>query len=98
MRIVLAIALAACGSHKPETHHVDIRAMQFVPAEVVIHVGDTVVWTNDDVVPHTVTSERLFDSSEIAGKREWRYTFLARGELPYVCSYHPMMQGKVIVK
>jgi len=28
----------------------------FVPSEVIINVGDTVVWTNSDYATHTVTS------------------------------------------
>src|SRR3990172_3486579 len=28
----------------------------FIPAEVTVHVGDTVIWSNDDSAAHTVTS------------------------------------------
>lgn len=62
-----ALALAACGgSDTPgadmgagssETAaQVQISAFQYRPDPVEIQVGDTVVWTNDDNIDHTVTS------------------------------------------
>lgn len=100
----LALALAACGSkaREPRTHHVEISAMQYAPAELVVAVGDTVIWTNRDVVPHTVTttaaSPVAFDSQMIEGQRQWQYKVTAAGELPYVCTYHPTMRGKLTAR
>ncbi len=100
---VLGIAQLGCGAkHEPKTHHVEIRAMQFVPAELTVATGDTVVWTNYDVMPHTVTSDAAsvekFDSQSIDAKHEWRYTATAAGEHTYVCTFHPTMHGKIVVR
>lgn len=100
----IALTLAACGSdaREPRTHHVEISAMQFAPADLVVAVGDTVVWTNRDVVPHTVTSPAgaavTFDSAMIEGQKQWQYKVTAAGELPYVCTYHPTMRGKLTAR
>jgi len=82
----------------------------FVPAEVTVNVGDTVVWTNSDSATHTVTSGivddpatwgELFDSGLGAGKgipgSKFMHTFDEVGEYPYLCQLHPWMEGKVIV-
>ncbi len=99
-RFLVLLALAGCGSkHAPTTHHVEIRAMTFEPALVDVAVGDTVVWTNKDIVPHTVTStEKRFDSRSIAQNAEWAYVVTAPGELTYVCTFHPTMFGTVVAR
>ena len=99
-RLALLVALAGCsGSPRPTTHHVEIRAMKFEPSLVDVAVGDTVVWTNKDIVPHTVTStEKTFDSRSMAQNAEWSYVVTAPGELTYVCTFHPTMFGTVIAR
>lgn len=102
--LLLGACLCACGSkaRTPRTHQVEIRAMQFVPAELAVAIGDTVVWTNADVLPHTVTSATpsaaTFDSHEIAAKQQWRYEVTTAGELAYVCTYHPTMRAKLTAR
>ena len=66
---------------------------------VVIGVNNTVVWTNRDSVPHTVTSTtKLFDSGNLNAGDSFTYTFTTPGTYQYGCSYHPWMKGTVIVK
>jgi plastocyanin len=81
------------------THNVTIEGMRFQPEGLTIAPGDTVVWTNKDMVPHTATSAKGgFDSSEIAPGKSWTYTVNAKGELSYRCTYHPLMKGILRVK
>ncbi len=100
VRIAVLSLLVACGSkaRAPVTHQVEIRAMQFVPAALTVAVGDTVVWTNRDVVPHTVTAVGSFDSLMIEGGRQWEHVVTRAGETGYVCTYHPTMQAKLIAR
>jgi plastocyanin len=92
---VLLVGVTACGrTREARTHHVEIRAMQFVPVELVVSVGDTVVWTNEDVLPHTATAAS-FDSKDLASKAQWSYKVTAAGDYNYVCTYHPTMRGRV---
>jgi copper-containing nitrite reductase len=66
---------------------------------VVIGVNNTVVWTNDDSIPHTVTaSNKLFDSGNMNQGDTFSFTFTSPGVYTYGCSYHPWMKGTVIVK
>jgi len=39
----------------PKTHLARIAGFQFVPNKLEVNVGDTVIWKNEDLVPHTAT-------------------------------------------
>ena len=39
------------------THTVAIDGVKFDPETIAVKAGDTVVWVNQDPVPHTVTSQ-----------------------------------------
>ncbi|MGH9919874.1 MAG: multicopper oxidase domain-containing protein [Nitrososphaerales archaeon] len=66
---------------------------------VVIGVNNTVVWTNDDTAPHTVTAvNKAFDSGDLNQGDTFTYTFTTPGTYQYGCDYHPWMHGTVIVK
>src|SRR5690606_30627396 len=91
--IVIALSLgpAACASPEraPRVHRVAIDGMQFVPAELTASPGDTIVWVNEDIVPHTATATGRFDSGVIASKAEWRLVVKTKGVVRYVCTLHP---------
>lgn len=66
---------------------------------VVIGVNNTVVWTNNDDAPHTVTSTSgAFDSGLVSPGQSWNYTFTYPGTFDYYCTIHPWMKGEVIVE
>ena len=71
---------------------------------VVIGVNNTVVWTNQDTISHTVlntTAPIGFGSgtSLIANGQSFRFTFTTPGTYNYFCNIHPTyMKGTVIVK
>lgn len=91
---LLALPCAALAA----THEVTIEGMKFQPAVVTVHRGDKVVWHNKDLVPHTVTADRQFDSRELGPGRSWSWTARGSGRLGYVCTYHPGMTGAVVVQ
>lgn len=88
-----------------KVHVVKIRGMRFVPETVEVSVGDTVIWENTDVLPHTATAKkskagdvRLFDSKTLAPKASYRYVTTTPGSTPYVCTLHPGMRGTLVVR
>jgi plastocyanin len=84
---------------KPRTHTVTIEGMLFQPADLTVKPGDTVVWVNKDMFPHTVTSKTgAFDSRQIDAGKSWSYQVSTKGEFPYVCTLHPTMAGVLRVK
>ena len=92
---VFPAAVLAAG----KTHTVRIEGMKFNPERLEVAAGDTVVWTNKDVVPHTVTaSQSKVESGEIAPGKNWRFVAKKKGEMPYICRIHPTMKGVLLVK
>ena len=94
--LLLVVAIACRSKHAPRTHQVAIRGMQFVPARLDVDAGDTVMWTNEDVLPHTVTSQGIFDSLAMTPKQVWGWSFMQPGDWPYGCSFHPTMHGVIV--
>ena len=69
------------------------------PVTVVIGVNNTVVWTNNDTAPHTVTAnDGSFDSGNMAPTATFTFTFTTPGTYHYHCIYHPWMVATVVVK
>jgi plastocyanin len=79
---------------------VTIQLMKFSPETIEIKTGQTVEWINDDLTPHTVTSQCVGDlnSGSIEPGASWRYTFTQRGSSQYYCTFHPEMKGTVVAK
>jgi copper-containing nitrite reductase len=68
------------------------------PVTVVVGVNNTITWTNDDTMTHTVTSRTgIFDSGQIMAGMTWTYTFNTPGTYNYYCTLHPWMNGTVTV-
>ena len=82
------------------TYQVDIEGYQFSPTVTVIQRGSTVIWTNNDPVVHTVTSDNGTELSSplIATGSSYSHVFNVSGTFNYHCSIHTMMKGEVIVQ
>jgi len=76
---------------------VTIANFAFSPAALNVKVGDTVTWTNNDTVPHTVTFAS-FASQELAPGATYTHKFDTAGSFDYKCSIHPNMTAKVTVQ
>ena len=76
----------------------------YSPDRAIVTQGDTVVWTNADVAPHTVTSAEdygeTFDSSLISEGETFTLdtTNLEIGEYEYLCIVHPWMIATLVVE
>jgi len=70
--------------------------MAFVPAALTVVPGDTITWTNRDIVPHTASGpEESWDSGNLAAGAAASIVVGAGGLGEYRCSYHPMMTGRL---
>jgi plastocyanin len=104
--LIAAVGLVVCNAGlaaekriEPKTHTVTIQGMRFQPERLTVERGDTIVWVNKDLVPHTATSEAgRFDSQTIETEKSWRFTARTKGEFPYVCTFHPTMKAMLGVK
>ena len=80
------------------THAVAIQNFAFAQSALTVKKGDTVVWTNKDSAPHTVTGDGGLDSGTLSGGQTYSFTFATAGTFSYKCNFHPSMAGKVIVQ
>lgn len=82
----------------PVRHEVQMRAISFTPAELVIAVGDTVEWRNADIVRHNAVRLDLFETGDLRpGERE-SWVASDTGSFSYRCTIHARMKGKIVVK
>jgi plastocyanin len=83
----------------PGTHVVTMENMRFNPQSLTVHKGERIVWLNSDLVPHTATAKNnAFDSRSIAPQATWSLVTAKPGTYAYVCSFHPVMTGTIVVK
>lgn len=93
------VALGADAGVRPASHVIIIEGMKYSPEVIEVNAGDTIVWSNKDAFPHTVTAENhRFDSKEIGSGRSWKFKATVRGVFPYICTFHPTMKGRLVVK
>lgn len=92
---LLAAGLPAAGA---ATRTIAIEGMQFAPASVTVKRGDTILWVNRDLVPHTATAPGAFDSGAIGAGKSWRFVARTPGRYEYVCSLHPTMKATLVVE
>ena len=76
----------------------------YVPLNLPVNSGTTVVWANDDTVPHTVQSIdeqgnvlSMFNSAVLNMVDRFEYQFEDPGVYNYYCSFHPWRVGSVTV-
>src|SRR4051794_18224321 len=112
--VICALTLAsllACsadektGDQKPEAMPVTVtmKSLSYDPKKLEIHVGDSVVWTNESRTTHTAMSNdegKTFDTGEVEpGKSSKPVKFEKEGEFKYHCKVHgKTMSGTVVVK
>ena len=100
--LLVAAVAAGCGSSggsgNSSATAVKVADFSFTPADTTIKVGQTVTWTNDDDIPHTVVAtDKSFRSKVLDTGQSFSFTFAKPGQIAYFCSLHPMMTGKVTV-
>ena len=74
-----------------------IVSFAFNPNQIVINVGDTVTWTNNDPVDHTTTSAGNWNSGSLTFGASFSEVFNSPGTFNYFCSIHPSMTATVVV-
>ena len=75
-----------------------IDGTAYAPAVVTVERGTRVTWENRDPFPHTVTVPGMFDSGSMAAGARWSYVAARAGTFDYICTLHPNMRGKLVVR
>lgn len=76
----------------------------YIPLNLQITAGTTVVWVNDDNIQHTIQSQdekgnvvSLFNSKALKTGERFAYKFNESGVYHYFCTIHPWRVGVVTV-
>ena len=78
---------------------VNIDNFKFAPPTLTVTAGTTVTWKNEDDSPHRIGDKNgTFKSAALDTDDTFSHTFATPGEYPYICTIHPYMVGKIIVK
>lgn len=84
---------------RAQRHVVEIQAFSFQPRRTVVAPGDTVVWVNRDIVPHTITAEGgAWPTHTLEEGQSWEMAVNGGGAFPYFCEFHPHMKGLVATR
>lgn len=104
---LLAMALLAAGAFAPplraetaapKIYQVEIRDFAFVPANIEVHPGDIVEWTNRDLAPHTAASDdSKWDTGSLSSAATGKFVATTLGVFAYHCAYHSEMKGMISV-
>lgn len=91
---------ASPGDKSASGAAVKIDNFSFGPATITIPAGTTVTWTNNDDVPHVVTSDdnKMFKSKALDTDDHFSFTFTKPGTYNYYCAIHPKMTAKIVVQ
>lgn len=94
LALPVAVAAGEAWSHGAATHRIRIEQFRFEPAITTVRPGDTLVFVNADVVPHTATAvDSTWDSGTIAPGGRWSTVVQKEWAQSYFCRFHPTMRG-----
>jgi plastocyanin len=86
------------GPPTAKRHTVVMQQFAFAPVVVHAAIGDTIVWENRDLVPHTAdANNKSWATGSIAGNGQAITVVKGKGEQEFTCLYHSNMKGKLIV-
>jgi len=92
----LLVHPARGNASSPKVHHVEISGFKFNPEVLAVKPGDTIIWTNQDIAPHTATAlDNSWDTGTIAQGKSKKIEVTSNFSPEYFCRFHPQMQAKL---
>lgn len=94
--VVQAPGLVVVSAEGGEASTVTVSEIDFafLPADMTIPAGTTVIWVNDEQPKHTASADDgQFDSGDQSLGDSYSYTFAEPGSYPYFCRYHGDVGG-----
>ena len=78
---------------------IGMKDIRFVPESITAKVGQTIVWTNNEAIPHNVTATEGADFASETMRRDDTYEFTPAkaGRIRYVCTIHSGQNGEIEV-
>jgi plastocyanin len=94
---VLTLMASITPTLAAETIRITIDELNFAPAQVSAHVGDTIEWVSSDFVAHTATARNKDWDVAIPPRGTGLVMLQHAGNVGYFCRYHPNMTGRISV-
>lgn len=100
--IYLAILLASFVVTKAYAggqaqYQISIEGFEFVPHTLNVMQGDTVIWVNHDIVPHSIVIRNSKEAILPVLESGETFTYIVGNSLAYRCGLHPSMKGTLSV-
>lgn len=99
----VGFAVLALQGEKPaeaaesRSHTIVMQHMKFVAVPATLRNGDTILWVNRDVVPHTATAGNRGFDVVLRPQQSARTIVKQTGKIAFYCRYHPAMRGTLVV-
>jgi plastocyanin len=76
-----------------------VADFSFSPETTTVDVGESVTWTNQGQVEHTVKGPGFFSTKALGNGQKFSHRFSRAGRFDYICTLHPsQMRGTVVVR
>ena len=87
------------GQESNDIVSVGMKDIKFVPEKIRVKVGQKIVWTNNESIPHNVTATdgADFASDTLQKDDTFDYTPTKAGTIKYVCTIHTGQNGEIEV-
>lgn len=98
--LLLGLLTGLGGCERPaQRFEIEIRDLTFGPKRLDVTVGDSLVWVNHDLFPHTATADGAagWDTGSIPASESRGAVARRPGTYDYFCRVHPTMHGRVVV-
>ena len=95
--IALTLLLGASVPAQAATVQITMENLEIAPQEASAKVGDTVEWTNKDVLAHTATAKDGDFDVMLPSKKSGSFVLKKAGTLEYYCRFHPNMKATLKV-
>ena len=93
------VLLAAGSAEAADAVTIKVENYTFVPSDIMVTPGTTVVWVNRDDSPHAIGStDHVLVSKAMDTDDQYSFTFDKEGDYSYFCTLHPYMTGVVKVR
>ncbi|MFK5947638.1 MAG: plastocyanin/azurin family copper-binding protein [Methylococcales bacterium] len=77
-------------------HQVEISSFTFKPQLLKVNIGDSITWTNNDIVPHNIIdgeNQKILSPEIPSGAT---FTYIVKKPMSYQCGLHPSMKGSIV--
>jgi len=72
--------------------------MKFGPVPTELHVGDKIIWQNNDIFWHSATARDKSFDLDLPPKAEATLELKTPGNIDFYCKFHPGMIGTLVVQ